>query len=47
MRPLNSTETTLILIVAVSTQAAQRELLPPGVIAVLTPIVVGFLSVVS
>jgi K(+)-stimulated pyrophosphate-energized sodium pump len=29
--------------VGVSTQAAQRELLPIGVIAVLTPIVVGFL----
>ncbi len=29
--------------VSVSTQAAQRELLPLGVIAVLTPIVVGFL----
>ncbi|MCC6802747.1 MAG: sodium-translocating pyrophosphatase [Anaerolineae bacterium] len=29
--------------VSVSTQAAQRELLPIGVIAVLTPIVVGFL----
>jgi len=29
--------------VAVSTQAAQRELLPIGVIAVLTPIIVGFL----
>jgi K(+)-stimulated pyrophosphate-energized sodium pump len=29
--------------VAVSTQAAQRELLPLGIIAVLTPIVVGFL----
>lgn len=29
--------------VSVSTQAAQRELLPIGVIAVLTPVVVGFL----
>ncbi len=29
--------------VSVSTQAAQRELLPLGVVAVLTPIVVGFL----
>ncbi len=29
--------------VSISTQAAQRELLPLGVIAVLTPIVVGFL----
>jgi K(+)-stimulated pyrophosphate-energized sodium pump len=29
--------------VSVSTQAAQRELLPIGIIAVLTPIVVGFL----
>jgi K(+)-stimulated pyrophosphate-energized sodium pump len=29
--------------VSVSTQAAQRELLPLGIIAVLTPIVVGFL----
>jgi K(+)-stimulated pyrophosphate-energized sodium pump len=29
--------------VAVSTQAAQRELLPIGIVAVLTPIVVGFL----
>src|SRR5258708_36655439 len=29
--------------VSVSTQAAQRELLPLGVLAVLTPIVVGFL----
>ena len=29
--------------VGVSTQAAQRELLPIGIIAVLTPIVVGFL----
>lgn len=29
--------------VSVSTQAAQRELLPLGVIAVLTPIVIGFL----
>jgi len=29
--------------VSVSTQAAQRELLPIGVIAVLTPIIVGFL----
>src|SRR5258707_6244326 len=29
--------------VSVSTQAAQRELLPLGVVAVLTPIIVGFL----
>ena len=29
--------------VSISTQAAQRELLPIGVIAVLTPVVVGFL----
>src|SRR5581483_10774420 len=29
--------------VSISTQAAQRELLPLGVVAVLTPIIVGFL----
>ncbi len=29
--------------VAISTQAAQRELLPIGIVAVLTPVVVGFL----